>query len=645
MTKSRLLAHLGFLFLVAILIYIGMQPIRSPDDIFWHVRTGGDILHSGFSAFVDKYSFTMHGQPIIIGSFLFDIVAYLFYAVFGYPGIQLLRIFFWLATLTSLAVVLKKYRYPIGSQIIAFLFVSYAMAARNAPRPELAAFFFLVFISFIYENSQEKPTLKTVTILSGLLVGWNLFHASAMAAFPFVGGYLLNWLIRILRDSKPTSHERKDFALAVVVFIVAGFANFQLQNGLISIFNVDHGWSELITEMQPPSFGLLDTSMLIYMVLVIGSVVHQLYRRNLGSALIALTFLWQAASHARMLAIGVVATIPFVISLIKALADFTQNSAHISPAVRKSAWAAMFIVVPLVPSFDLLKNASVEQPLLGLNPNNFPIQIVADFKNENRRGNMLADFDVASFLLLPLGDQLKFYLDGRTNILYSIEKTKEYYHLCFDSDLLKKESNELHIDYILTRINGSGATLYVSAIESGVFSVSRIENDLVLLKRNDPTFANLSRIAVHPEYVEQVSESDLRRELAATDNQWSANDRRLFLSEILKAYLDKKDQTPIQFVMNNPNLITASEVNLRFGTFMSERTKNIQFALNLYQRMPVPRTIDYLNMARLGIELQKYSFASAILASIDDHFVSSQYVAEKKALLAKLSDVQNDQKK
>ena len=78
----RLLWAVGIL--VVVFTYINMSQI-SPNDFWWHMAVGREILSSGQIPTVDIYSYTMAGQPYLSYQmfWLMDIWLYWWYSVGG----------------------------------------------------------------------------------------------------------------------------------------------------------------------------------------------------------------------------------------------------------------------------------------------------------------------------------------------------------------------------------------------------------------------------------------------------------------------------------------------------------------------------------------------------------------------------------
>src|SRR3954465_312075 len=74
----------------ALVVGVSIFQVRSP-DLYWHVKMGSDWLFKGLSPFVDHYSYTMAGKPILYVAWGFQVVISLLYSAFGLAGVGVYR--------------------------------------------------------------------------------------------------------------------------------------------------------------------------------------------------------------------------------------------------------------------------------------------------------------------------------------------------------------------------------------------------------------------------------------------------------------------------------------------------------------------------------------------------------------------------
>src|SRR5437764_8766095 len=80
-----------FVFVFAVLVFgVSRFQVRSP-DLYWHIKMGSDWIFKGLSPFVDHYSYTMPGKPIVYVPIGFQVVIALLYRAFGLAGVGVYR--------------------------------------------------------------------------------------------------------------------------------------------------------------------------------------------------------------------------------------------------------------------------------------------------------------------------------------------------------------------------------------------------------------------------------------------------------------------------------------------------------------------------------------------------------------------------
>src|SRR5437868_14327017 len=80
-----------FTLVFAVLVFgVSRFQVRSP-DLYWHISMGSDWIFKGLSPFVDHYSYTMPGKPIVYVAWGFQVTISLLYAAFGIAGVGIYR--------------------------------------------------------------------------------------------------------------------------------------------------------------------------------------------------------------------------------------------------------------------------------------------------------------------------------------------------------------------------------------------------------------------------------------------------------------------------------------------------------------------------------------------------------------------------
>ncbi|MHB8819744.1 MAG: hypothetical protein ACYC7M_11880, partial [Bellilinea sp.] len=77
--------------LVLVLLLVFLMASRSPTDpdMWWHLRAGEETIKGGKPLVIDTMTFTMSGERWVNHSWLSQVILYLAYNYFEYPGLSL----------------------------------------------------------------------------------------------------------------------------------------------------------------------------------------------------------------------------------------------------------------------------------------------------------------------------------------------------------------------------------------------------------------------------------------------------------------------------------------------------------------------------------------------------------------------------
>ena len=177
------------LVLFVVLVISFLLPVH-PNDNWWYVRLGGDIVSMSAIPQVDTYSYTVAGQPVVYFSWLSGV---LFWALYEAGGITL--------TVLSRGVLLAGFYAMIwfasrqagaGPKLASLVTLLAVLAGSNnwAVRPQLFAYplFSLALWTMVKWQRGERRTLWLLPIISLL---WVNLHPSFAVLFLLAGAQLI----------------------------------------------------------------------------------------------------------------------------------------------------------------------------------------------------------------------------------------------------------------------------------------------------------------------------------------------------------------------------------------------------------------------------------------------------------------------
>ena len=186
--NSRDWLYLGLVLLV-ILSIAYLLPV-DPNDYWWYLRIGGEILKTGAIPVVDSLSYTQFGQPVLYHSWL---SAVLFAKIFQLGGISLTVLVrgVVIALAYGMVFVLSR-KAGAGTLIASLVTLLAALATSNnwTVRPQMFTYLLFAGVMWILYDWQKAGT-KRIWLLPFISLLWVNLHGSFVIALVLVGGALI----------------------------------------------------------------------------------------------------------------------------------------------------------------------------------------------------------------------------------------------------------------------------------------------------------------------------------------------------------------------------------------------------------------------------------------------------------------------
>jgi hypothetical protein len=354
---------------IAVLVLLkAAQPFDT--DGWWHIRTGELILDQRAIPTHDAYSWTMHGKPWQLNSWLYDLVVGMANRLAG-RGL--------VSALTMIA-------------FVALGVISYRLCRRAGARPwpSLAASVPVIFLfgPFIFERPQVISYLLFAAVLvlaPPALSGSNRALAALCAAVAFWSNLHLAFSIGVLltglfaAGTIVNDHRVKRAITVVGIVAASGLANPYGFNAYASAFKVRRA-SQIIVEWQHANPGEVRDIVL------------------LGLAALALAALWRTGRWRRLDHV-----LP-VIVLTALTADAIRNGPYLLLAIAPElALGASTLTLPRVRAwFRVRRTPLLHGAILGL----IILAFAALGSLKNPRGPQPATFPVRATKAIPAGCRL-----------------------------------------------------------------------------------------------------------------------------------------------------------------------------------------------------------------------------------------------
>lgn len=462
LTKTRLAFVALFVLLVLVL------PLTDP-DYFWHLKAGEAIVSQRALPAGDIFSFTRAGQPWVLHEWLFEVMLFGAFAMWGPLGVKLLTV---LCAMTTLGVTFTLTRRMGESPFVAFALAAcggVVLASGWTPRPHLVTYlFFSVFLSILLHD-KYRGAGRALFVLPLLMLAWVNFHGGYVIGialvFLFTGAEWLGYRFAATQARAPARKQRLVLLTLVgMATLLASLANPEfIQHWLYPFKVLGMEANRSIQEWQSPDFHGIGARM--YLLLCGVFVLSYIYARpraDLTELLVPGFFLFNGFVSVRHMPLAVLTVMPFI-----ALA-LARGSSAACAARWQDSWlgrryagtvgsdkqlgSAAETTLNWILLLIILVVLSLWAPRLGANAAKAAERLpaaAADYVIANRlAGNMLNDYGDGGYLIYRLGPQQKVCIDGRVDV-YGDAFFKDYNAMYSGAAGWKEKFDRLAIDFAI----------------------------------------------------------------------------------------------------------------------------------------------------------------------------------------------------
>ncbi len=616
--------RLEILTLCAILCYLGlaaMGPIVS-NDVFWHLKMGGDWVKDGLSPFVDHYSFTFAGHDIRHVPWLFQVAVYGFVSLFGESlGVWLIRGSFFGFYALWFYLFLKRRHASTLIIVFGLIWIGLALPLRSHVRPEIVSLFFAPLIMSLSLRCRDRLEGRDFLALFALQWVWINVHASAMFGVVIIGALLIDRLVHFGISEKDYRMATRMVGLGLTLLALT-FLNRDFDSVLVDQLLKGVPGTELILEYDPVDYVDQDAFFRVYWVIALVGLLVSLTKRSWMTAIIVLVFGFQAWQSRRYGVPFVYITMPLL--LVEAIRYRLSPRASIRNfAFLCTVGATLWCARELVSAKNVFLLAGTSHA------DRFPVTLVERMKEEQLYGHTLADYNIGGYVLYRLAPDVKVFIDGRTNILYPFGFFESYYQARYRLRQFNRLHDLFRIDQILTVSDWyTGSRLIQTAIRSRQYRIAYDDGRFSLLRRGKGHFAFSSDLHADSRCWPQRKNGEIGIELGLAEKR-QLPERSKVLG-LLKFAQVLEHAADIGAVLEQPQAWWGDHPSvLRLAVYLA--TVNGLFDQSLAYFGPLldwNDAHDRLYLVHSLIRLEKYEMASAYFDEI-----GSRLPAEPKDLL------------
>jgi hypothetical protein len=392
-------------------------------DLWWHVKTGQDILLNRAVPWVDTYSYSYAGQPWIAKEWLSQVFLAVAYNIWGWNGVLLESLLVAVLAFVLLYNHLAQNLRPVAAAVVVIV-VAIALTPVVIARPHIFTFALVVVMTSKLFGAAEKETPPPWWLLV-LIVLWVNLHGSFTFAFVIAGFAFLDAM------EKNRLHDR-GLVMRWIIFLalcplVTLINPYGIQPFVIGL-NLMSGIQAmtLITEWQPFN-AQVDPIDEIGMLLVLGTLLCTRPKLGIFRIFFVLFTLHMMLTHIRFIYIFFL-SIPIIVSWAVAKAN---------PSLSWETWAAMprdaletaagnnrnmILVIGTVLALVAFAAASIVHPFRPP-PRRTIDGAFAYIKEHNLTGPVFNSYNMGGPLIL---NGFKTYIDGRADQMFQGQFLQDY---------------------------------------------------------------------------------------------------------------------------------------------------------------------------------------------------------------------------
>lgn len=411
--------------LVGVFIFVSTHPIR-PQDFWWHMAVGREIVSSGQIPLLDSYSYTMPGQPYPSYQ-MFWLMEVGMYIVYQLGGGELVVFIHSLLITGAYGIVLWLcFQASKSWRIAAFGTLFAAALGLNDwnVRPQAITFLLGAFVLLAINRLQANQKKVWLGVLLLAMIIWVNSHGTFPIGLALVGAW---WLEEAWATFRQKGYWKKRLLLPTIAGLASGLACLVNPQGLgiVSYVRTLTGnpvIQNLVPEWAPPSFDTLG-GMIFLIGYIIFVCVLMLSPRRPSFSQIFLFVLLSILGLKTMRGViwfGIVMA-PALAGHLKALVDSLRPDEQESRAeVGSQRLNRIFLFVILLMAFFSLPWFKQYLPLPSLKAGIFsyetPIDATDYLVNEQLPAPLFHAMSFGSYLIWQAQPDYRVFVDSRIEL-------------------------------------------------------------------------------------------------------------------------------------------------------------------------------------------------------------------------------------
>lgn len=395
---------------------IQLRPLQD-NSFLWHLRTGHWILGNGIPQ-SDIFSFTAHGAPWVVQSWLAEVLYAGIDSAFGPFGLRVLR------GAMSALIAFLVYRLAnrlTGEHARAAMLTTAALAAGFtlwSERPLLFGVLFMVVLLWTVEVPDSFAGRRPLIVLPLLMWTWANMHGTFALGFVYLSAHLAGQIL----DGKSLRHDRpRALLIASALALGACFLNplgIQLLTFPIHLLARGDVLNQILEWKSPDFHSMIGILFAIWVAIFVFGVAGAGRRPSRRDLLVSAGFLLLGLWALRNVALAPLATLPVV---ARALAAGEKPR-----AARAGTLNLVVLALLVVLGFSATGQALAENDY---NLTSYPVEAMKVVEERGLLGSRLLTTDAwSAYVIHEYWPKQQVFMDDRYD-MFPTELAEDYFKL------------------------------------------------------------------------------------------------------------------------------------------------------------------------------------------------------------------------
>lgn len=601
--KKKFLVSGIVILCVAMLMLSARRNVISFDG-YWHLKMGLDWLQKGLSPWVDHYSFTFNGHNISNPPYLFQGLIAILVKLFGVePGFQIYRFASFITLFSLVFFFLKKLKSYTVVYAFILLMTVVLLQYRTLARPELISYCFSIVAMMLYYQAGKQMSYRHLIPMVGLMWIWSNYHFPVIGYIIFFGYFIDIAIVQFKQHVDYKTWLKWSGWGLIIVFV--GFLTPKFHHPLISILTFSPEWKDMIQEYGP-AYIVYKNAYALYILAILSlfTLIQLARNRQIGLLISCAILIYSAVTMARMVTpagIIVLCAFSWMISLSNLQSIFISKPAYI----QKITGAVYLLIISIIiwAGVTIPRGYMQENKLTAAR---YPFDIVEYMLKNNLSGKIFNEYGLGGYLIYKLAPNSKFYIDGRTNVLYPLEHFKRYSMALQSTASLQAEIDKYNINLAIL---GNSPSTFLLFAGTKNFHLDYVGASFSLFKKENPNFPLFGKLLAYPACWEPKLIEQLEKEFEL------AND-------ILPSY------SPILPYMKQVLTYSAAENKSAYLNDQIKSGEKEELLLRFIAYQAIQQNLDSLVLSTLG-GLNRWVFTDFLLAALANIHMDELQEAEK----------------